>query len=145
MDIVIDSLDQKLIDLLMQDAHRTSHALAHQLNVDPSTVRRRVKKLLDEGIIHIVALPEPEKIGLSAEAVIALDVRHENVKSALRVLRDSTKVRWAAATSGRFDVMAHVWCYSINDLYQFIENELGKIEGLRNSETFICMQVEKHP
>ncbi|UCB44163.1 MAG: Lrp/AsnC ligand binding domain-containing protein [Dehalococcoidales bacterium] len=41
--------------------------------------------------------------------------------------------------------MAYVWCYSINDLYQFIETEISKIDGIRNSETFICMQVEKHP
>jgi Lrp/AsnC family transcriptional regulator for asnA, asnC and gidA len=145
MSIGIDSLDQRIIDLLMQDARQSSIDLAKQLDVDASTVRRRMKKLLDEEIIHVVALPEPERVGLTAEAVIALDVTQEHIKSALQLLRDNTRVRWAAATSGRYDVMAYVWCYSINDLYQFIENELSKIEGIRNSETFICMQVEKHP
>jgi Lrp/AsnC family transcriptional regulator for asnA, asnC and gidA len=145
MSTKIDSLDEEIINLLMQDARHTSIALANELNVDSSTVRRRIRRLLDEKVMHFVALPEPERIGLSAEAVIALNIDHENIQSALEVLRDSSKIRWAAVTSGRYDVIVYVWCYSINDLYQFIETEIAKIEGLSSSETFICMHVEKRP
>ncbi|MFC1986919.1 Lrp/AsnC family transcriptional regulator, partial [Chloroflexota bacterium] len=60
---MLDSLDRRLIDLLQQDAHQPSKVLAKQLSVSSSTVRRRVKRLIQQGIIRIIAIPKPEKIG----------------------------------------------------------------------------------
>ena len=132
-----------MIDMLMQDARRSSAVLGKELNVSSSTVRRRMKRLVEKGVANIIAVPEPSKVGLMVEAIIAMDVSHERVDAILQELRQFTQVRWVAATSGRFDVMAYVWLDSTEDLYRFIENEVGKLEGIIKSETFICLHVEK--
>ena len=142
--MTIDSLDRQLIDLLMQDARRTSEELARYLNVSSSTVRRRMKKLVDQGIVHIVAIPEPSEVGLFLEAVIALDVPHPKVVSVLEKLHSYPQIRWVAGMSGRFDIMAYVWLRSTDELHNFIL-EVGKIEGVTKTETFICLHVEKSP
>lgn len=129
--------------MLMQDARRSSNVLGKELNVSSSTVRRRMKRLVEQGVANIIAVPEPSKVGLMVEAIIAMDISHERVDEILHELRKFPQVRWVAATSGRFDVMAYVWLDSTEELYRFIENEVGKLEGIIKSETFICLHVEK--
>ena len=143
--MAIDSLDEKLINLLMQDAHKSSEVLAKQLDVSSSTVRRRLKKLVKSGIINIIAIPEPSTIGLPLEAIIAFDVDHESLNSTIEILKKQPQVRWVAATSGRFDIMVYAWFSSTDNLYYFIESEIGGLEGLKSTETFICLHVAKHP
>jgi len=143
MDTTIDSLDKRIIELLIQDTRQSSIALAKKLNVSSSTIRRRLNRLVEKGVVHIIAFPEPAKIGLAVEAIIALDVSHEKVDAILQALRKYPQVRWVAATSGRFDIMAYVWLNSTKELYKFIETEIGKLEGITKSETFICLHVEK--
>jgi len=140
----IDSLDKQLIDLLMTNARQNSDVLGKQLNLSSSTVRRRMKNLIDQGVINIVAVPESNKIGMFLEAIIALDVYHEKMDSVLKQLKKHPQVRWVAITSGRFDMLAHTWYESTEELFGFIENELGKIKGISKSETFICLHVEKN-
>jgi len=142
---MINSIDEQLINLLMQDARKSSEVLAKQLNVHSSTIRRRIKKFVEQKKIHIIALPEPKEIGLPLEAVIALDVAHDKLNSVTEALSKHPNVRWVAVTSGRFDIMAYVWLHSTNELYKFVETEIGSLEGLKNSETFICLNVSKHP
>lgn len=64
----MDSLDTQLIELLMKDANVSSTSLATQLNVSSSTVRRRMKDLLEKEIIRITAAPNLEKLGLPVVA-----------------------------------------------------------------------------
>ena len=141
--MMLDSIEEQLINLLMKDARQSSGTLAEQLQVSSSTVRRRMKRLIDQGLIHIIALPEPGKIGFSLEAVIALDVETDRLHSTMDALRKYPQVRWLAAVSGQFDIMANVWFPSTEELFKFMESEVGRMEGVKNSETFICLHVEK--
>ena len=143
--MAIDSIDEQLINLLAQDATKSSEVLAKQLNVHSSTIRRRIKKLVEQKKIHIIAIPEPSEVGLFLEAVVALDVVHDKLNIAMEALIKYPEVRWLAVTSGRFDIMAYMWFHSTNELYKFVETEVGSLEGVRNSETFICLHVAKHP
>jgi len=142
--MMLDSIDEQLINLLMKDARQSSGTLAKQLLVSSSSVRRRMKKLIDQGVIRIVALPEPGKLGLPLEAVIALDVEHDRLNSTMDALRKYPQVTWLAAVSGRFDIIAHALFPSTEELFKFMESEIGRMEEIKNSETFICLHVEKH-
>ena len=139
----IDSLDSQLIDLLMQDANISSTVLAKQLNVSSSTIRRRMKTLLEQGIIRIIASPDLTKVGLPVVAFISYEVSHEKIKSVLESLSKIPQVAWVAATSGRFNVRSVLWLGSTEELYTLIESVIGKIDGILRSETSICLQIEK--
>ena len=139
----IDLLDKQLIDLLMQNAHISSAALAKQLNVSSSTVRRRVKSLLEQGIIRIIATPDLYKLGLPVVAFISFEVSHEKIKSVLNTLSGYPQVAWMAATSGMFNVRSVWWVSSTEELYRLLESEIGKIDGITRIETSICLQIEK--
>ncbi len=140
---MIDLLDRELITLLEQDANQTSEKLADQLFVSPSTVRRRIQQLLKGGVIRIVAIPEPKQVGFPLIAVIAFQVSHEKGSSFIKTLSSREDVKFLGATTGRFDVIALMWFASTEQLFEFMQKDIGKIEGIKATETFLCLHVEK--
>ena len=142
--MAIDELDSQLIDLLMQDANVNSNTLGKQLSVHSSTVRRRVKRLLKDRIINIVASPNLSKIGLPVTAFISFEVVHDKTKSVLAELCKCSRVAWVGTTSGRFNVRTVWWVSSTEELNRIIDKEIGRIDGILRIETSICLQVAKH-
>ena len=142
---MIDSIDEHLIVELSKNARQNSKKLARTLKISPATVRRRIQRLLKDDVIAVIALVDPEKIGLGLVAVIMLNVEPKFLENAVEYLSGREEVAWLATTTGRFDIMATVQFVSIDELYAFLREELPKIEGLKNSETSICLRVRKAP
>lgn len=139
----IDSLDRKLINLLARDARQSNEQLAKQLAVNASTVSRKIKRLIQDGVIELIALPNPEKIGLPLRAIIAFDVTHDKATDFLKALASCPEIISLYSTAGRYDVIAIAWFADTEELYDFIQRKVSKLEGLRDTETFICLHVEK--
>ena len=127
---------------MQENAHQSSEALAKRLGVSSATIRRRIQTLLQKEIIRIVARPDPPKIGYAIRAVCAFDIEHEKLQPVLETLNNRPEVHWLAAVSGRFDVMAVVWTTSTDELFKQLD-EIGRIEGIKNIETFVCLHVRK--
>jgi Lrp/AsnC family transcriptional regulator for asnA, asnC and gidA len=140
---MVDSRDEKIINILVKDARQSSQKVAKRLRINSSTVRRRVNRLVHNGVMRIVAVPDPDALGYEFKAVIAFDVSHEKLNSVIEVLASQPEIKWAAATTGRFDVMALGWFTSAEALYEFLEKKVSKLEGIRDSETFICLNIKK--
>jgi len=141
--MMIDLLDRQLIALLEKDTSQSSEKLAEQLSISSSTVRRRMKDLVSRGVIRIIAIPEPKEIGLPLTAIIAFQLEHDKLNTFFKELGSRNDVKYLYATTGRFDVIALMWFSSTEQLYEFMEKEASKIEGVKTSETFVCLHVEK--
>ncbi len=139
----VDDLDRRLIKLLQTDAHRSSDVLAKKLQVSPATVRRRVRKLIKENVVRIQAVVDPEKIGLPLAVLIACDVDHEKLNSIMQFLAKQEGDKWVATCGGRFDIMARGRFASTDELSEFLINNVATIKGVKNSETFVCLDVKK--
>ena len=140
---MVDSLDMELISLLEQDAMQTSDTLAEQLSSSPSTIRRRMGELIKRGAIRIVAIPDPKQIGLSLTVIVAFGVSHDKLDSFFKTLGQRKDVKCLFASSGRYDAIALMWFSSTEQLYKFIEKDIPKIDGIKSTETFVCLHVEK--
>ena len=140
---MVDQFDKELISLLEQDAKQSSEKLAEQLSASPSTVRRRMSELIKRGVIRIVAIPDSKQIGAPLVAVIAFQVFHEKLNSFLQAFGNRKDVKCLYVTSGRFDAIALMWFSSTEQLYDFMEREIAKIEGVKATETFVCLHTEK--
>ena len=138
-----DSTTERLIQILMQDAWQSSLSLSKQLHLSPITVRRRIAKLLEKGIIRIVAVTNPPEGAPSFVAIIAIDVIQNKIKEVIQQLANRPEVVWCSPTTGRFDILTMVRFASNEDLYKFIQDELPTIEGIKDSETFICLHMKR--
>ncbi len=139
----MDNLDKQIVSLLQQDARQSSQNLSKQLHVSSATIRRRLKNLLQNGTIRIVAAIDPAKVGYSLRALVAFDVEHSELKTVTDKLAEHPDVKWVATTTGRFDVMAFVALTSPEELSEFMQGEITRIKGVKDTETFICLTVKK--
>ncbi len=128
---------------LSKDARQSSEAPARRLNVSPATIRRRLRKLLESGMLRIVAVVDPNKVGLNVIAIIAFDVAHDRLELAAHILAARPEVKWAKTTTGRFDILALARFRSTDEVSDFLQRELTGIEGLKDSEPFICLREYK--
>ncbi len=139
----VDALNKRLIKLLQDDARRSGDVLAKELGVSSATVRRRIRVLIKDDVMRIQAVLAPDKVGLPLAVVIAFDVAHDKLDSVMEFLADRPEVKWLSSCTGRFDIMAVAWFGSTEELSEFVQKQLVKLEGVRDSETFVCLQVKK--
>ncbi len=140
---MVDRLGKQLIGLLEEDARQSSEALAKKLGVSSATIRRRLSRLIQSGVIRIVALSDPRKVGLPLAAIIAFDVAHDKLDDVMQQLTARPEVVWASTTTGRYDIIVSMHFPSTDELYDFMQREVPKLEGIKDSETFVCLRVTK--
>lgn len=74
----LDAVDLRLLDQLQKDASLSNQALAAKVHVSPATCLRRVKRLVDEGLIERqVAILSPARIGHGLTAIIEITLDHQ--------------------------------------------------------------------
>ena len=136
----IDPIDEKLIKLLQFDARQSSEVLAKQLIVSPTTVRSRIRKLLANGTIRIVAVTDPRMWGPYLFAFLAINVEINELDSVVEALSNLKEVVNILITTGRFDIMTLVRTASVEDLSHFMRNDVAKIKGIKSIEIMIYME-----
>ena len=140
---ILDSIDEQLARLLGENARQSSETLAKQLNVSSATVRRRLRRLIQDDVINIVAVADPIKLGFPVAVVLTLNVAHDKLETCIEALAKRPEIRWVSAITGRFDIIALGRLHSNNDLSEFMTKVLAQMEGLKDSETFLCLDVKK--
>ena len=122
---MIDEIDQKLIEMLMSNSRQSSRVLADKLGLDASTVRRRVKKLVENGVVFYSVVPNPEVLGFPVRAVVTLDIAPGKVNETIEILSEIKEVKWISPTIGRCDAILFAWFSSNEVISDFIENRIG--------------------
>jgi len=138
-----DSVDLKIVQLLGKDARQSSEALAKKLNLSAATVRRRLRKMINNDLVRIVGVVEPVNFGFPLLAVITLDIEQNKLETALEEFAAQPEVRFASTITGRYDLLLVGRFRSNEDFSDFVKNKLAKVKGIKNSETFICLEVKK--
>ena len=138
-----DSIDEQLVRLLAQDGRQSSEMLAKGLNLSSATVRRRLRKLIRDDVLRIVGVVDPYKFGFAVAVIISLDVTHDKLGLAMEALGERPEIKWVSTTTGRFDILAMARFRSNNGLAEFMTEVLAKLEGVKDSETFLCLDVKK--
>lgn len=138
-----DSLDMQLIQLLAVDARQSSEELSKKLGVSSATIRRRLRHLFESNTIQVVAVVNARKIGLPLAVVIALDVIPDKLEQVAHILASQLPIRWVSTTTGRFDILALARFHSSEELSEFIEKTIAEMEGIRNSEMFVCLREKR--
>ena len=133
----MDKLDTKIIEILQKDGRAPNAMIARDVGVSEGTVRRRLKQLVKNKYIKVVAIPDPQKMGYSSEALIGIRVDPDKVDQVCTVLNDLNETNWMAVTTGSFDIFVWVTLRSAEALGVFLRATIGTIPGVRSTETFV--------
>ncbi len=136
-----DELDWKIIDIL-RVGNETNNTLARELNISEGTVRQRIKKLKESGILNVRGLINPEILSNQQLAIIAVNVARsallEEKASEIVALENVLNV---SMTSGRFDLLVEVLIDSNKGLVKFLTEELSTVENITTTESFLMLKT----
>lgn len=139
----MDDIDRKVIASLREDG-RASHAqLGRELGLSEGTARRRLNKLLDDKIIRVTAVPDPERLGYHTSAFIGLQVDPSRIESVADQLAAFPEAEHVSITTGSYDIFIWVNLASSEALASFLHHRVGLIEGVRHTETFMSLETRK--
>lgn len=138
-----DELDRQVIRLLRADGRRSNREIARRLDVPEATIRYRVRRLIESGILKITASVDPEHLGYALTAIISVQVEPERIGDAAESVAAMPEVMWAAITAGAHDVMLMASFRNQEEMFNFLTNRLARIPGTLRTETSVALRVLK--
>ncbi|MHA1943730.1 MAG: Lrp/AsnC family transcriptional regulator [Candidatus Thorarchaeota archaeon] len=140
----LDPIDSQIITMLQKDGRRSFSEIADAVGRTEVTIRRRVKKLQDEGYIkRFTVVLDPLKIGRKIRAVIRVKTAMREAKEISKKLRSFDQVDEAYYLDGACGLMMMVTVDDLTELKTFLETRLGGLTGVGDAETCIVLEEIK--
>ncbi|MBQ8128180.1 MAG: Lrp/AsnC family transcriptional regulator [Prevotella sp.] len=144
----LDQTDLRILRTLQNDAKLTTKELAAAVNLTPTPVFERLKRLERQGFIRrYVAVLDAEKLGQGLIVFCHVKLRHMNRDIASdfeRRIKEIAEVTECYNTSGNFDYLLKVHARDMKQYQEFVLNKLGAIESLGSLESTFVMSEVKH-
>jgi Lrp/AsnC family transcriptional regulator for asnA, asnC and gidA len=142
----LDPIDQAIIRELQDDGRKSFSEIAEKVKRTEVTIRRRVKKLKDEGYIKkFTVVLDPMKIGKRIRAVIRVKTAMKEATNISKKLQQFEEVNEAYFLDGACGLIMMVTVDDLMQLKQFLEKRLGVIPGVGDAETCIVLEEIKPP
>ncbi len=133
-----DDFDWQIIKLLNDDGRMPSAEIARILgDVSARTVTNRINALTENGIINIRAVVDPEAVGYGVMADVFVEVEPGLVREVAELAAQFPQSSYVACSTGECDVSISLRVRSIEELFEFVTDKLGKIPGVRRTQSFI--------
>jgi Lrp/AsnC family transcriptional regulator for asnA, asnC and gidA len=139
----LDPLDCKMIGLLQQDGRMSNTAMAQALGISEYTVRTRLKRIIESGIIRIVARANPIDLGFAFSGNLKIHIDLKMTRHVLDKLSEIDDLTWVALTTGSTDLDVDFAVRSMNELKTLIFDKISNIEGVLSTETSLMVDLIK--
>lgn len=133
-----DCTDWEIITLLNEDGRMPSTEIARRLgNVSARTVTNRIKSLTELGVINVRAVVNPEAVGYNVMADVFIEVEPGRVREIARKTAEFPEVTYVACATGATDVSISLRVRSIEELFDFVSEKIGKIPGVTRTQSYL--------
>jgi len=139
----IDYVDSKMITLLQKDGRISNIDMAKQLGISEATVRNRLKSLIDEGFLQIVAVSNPFKLGFEITGDLYIHVDMKKVDHVIDELKKIKALWYIVVTTGDNNINAEFVVKTLEDLNDLVYNRISHIDGVIRVETSVIMKYVK--
>jgi Lrp/AsnC family transcriptional regulator, regulator for asnA, asnC and gidA len=138
----LDDVSKAIIEKLQQDG-RTSYAgIGKAVGLSETAVRLRVQRLIDAGVMQIVAVTDPVQLGFARQALIGIRCTGDTSKLAAQ-LAAIPAIDYVVQTAGSFDVIVEVVCKDDNDLLDLLNTKIRALRGVTTTETLVYLKLVK--
>lgn len=143
IDNVMDDVDSAIVSLLQYDGRLPFTEIASRLGLSEGTVRRRVKRMTESGVMQIVAIVEPKPLGWNAAGMVGVIVRSGQVDEVAHLIGQFPEVTYLFMAAGEFDLFVEVYCKDREHFVAFLSGKLQKIPGVERTRTFPILKMYK--
>jgi Lrp/AsnC family transcriptional regulator for asnA, asnC and gidA len=138
----LSDLDKGIIEHLQQDGRRAFTQIAAALGVSEAAVRARTNRLIEKGILQVVGVADPGKLGFQ-QALIGIRCEPGRLLEVADALTALAEVDYVVITAGRFDILIETVSEDNEGLLTFLNDRLQRIGGVRDTETFTYLRLVK--
>jgi Lrp/AsnC family transcriptional regulator, regulator for asnA, asnC and gidA len=138
----VDEVGKRLIEELQQDGRRSYAALAKTVGLSEAAVRQRVQRMVDTGLMQVVAVTDPLQVGFHRQAMIGLRVEGDLVRVADELAKVD-EVDYVVITAGSFDILLELVCEDDDHLLRVLSERIRVLPGVRDTETFVYLKLAK--
>lgn len=138
----IDEIDRRIIAELQADGRRPYTQIAPAVGLSEAAVRQRVQRLLDSGVMQIVAVTDPRVLGFERQAMVGLRVEGDSRKVA-DALAAMPEVEYVVLTAGALDVLAEVVVEDDERLIELLNEKIRTLPGVLATETTVYLRIHK--
>jgi Lrp/AsnC family transcriptional regulator for asnA, asnC and gidA len=133
-----DQTDWQIIALLNQDGRMSSAEISRQLgDVSPRTVTNRIDLLIENGIINIRAILNPDSLGYYVLADVFIQTEPGFLRQVAHQVATYPQISYVACATGDTDIIISVRAQDLQELYYFVSETVGKIPGVRHTKTYL--------
>lgn len=138
----LDDTDKAIIRALQIDGRAPYSKLGPAVGLSQAAVRQRVQRLVDRGVMQVVAVTDPATLGFAVQAMVAVSITGDvrKVADAVGKLRE---VEYVVITAGRFDLLVEVVCTDQSHLLDLVNDRLRAIKGVTSTEVFTYLSLVK--
>ena len=136
-------IDLWLIERLLENGRLGPRQLAAAGSISEVSVRRHLKRLLEDKVITVRALVSPDKIGFPAVAICGLKVDLPKVRNVTAKLASHNQINYVTSCAGLFDIFFTGMFTSNREIAVLLQQFVAQLDGVRETQTFVCIQGEQ--
>ena len=140
--IQLDDVSKAIVEELQQDGRKSYAAIGKVVGLSEAAVRQRVQRLIDSGVMQVVAVTDPLELGFARQAMIGIKATGE-LEPIADKLAAMEEVDYVVIAAGSFDLLAEVVCESDEHLLELVSDRIRNIEGVAGTETFMYLKLVK--
>ena len=138
----MDKTDQKILSELSKDSSISIPKLAEKINVNSSVVYSRIKRLVKKKLIERFTIQVNNKeLGYSVKSLTGINMDSKQRDNVIQELFKIPSVSEVSEVTGRFDILVTMYAENLNEMYRIVSDNIGKIDGIIGSESFIEMKT----
>jgi Lrp/AsnC family transcriptional regulator for asnA, asnC and gidA len=138
----LDDVSKAIIEQLQEDGRRPYATIGRAVGLSEAAVRQRVQRLLESGVMQIVAVTDPLTVGFTRAAMIGIRVDGD-MEVAAEHLEAMPEVDYVVITAGAYDLLVEVVCEDDDHLLDVINKRIRAIPGVRHTESFVYLKLRK--
>jgi Lrp/AsnC family transcriptional regulator for asnA, asnC and gidA len=139
---VLDDVSKAIIEQLQDDGRRSYGAIGQAVGLSEAAVRQRVQRLIDGGVMQIVAVTDPMQVGFPRAAMIGISVTG-NLDAAAAAIENLPEVNYLVICAGSFDILAEVVAEDDDHLLRVLNDSIRSVPGVTRTETFVYLKLRK--
>jgi Lrp/AsnC family transcriptional regulator for asnA, asnC and gidA len=139
----LDRVDRQMVSLLQKDGRMPIVAIAKELGVSETTARSRLKRLLADDVIKVVAVSNPIRLGFEIIGNIKLSIDLKKKDAILQALKNIDALNYVALTTGGNDIDIEFIAGSLSEFKTLVFERISQIDGVNSVETSLIVEIIK--
>ena len=138
-----DNIDLKILSELSNDSSISVPHLSKKINVNSSVVYSRIKRLVKRKLIERFTIEINNKeLGYAVKSLTGINMDSKKRDNIIEELFNVREVREISEVTGRFDILVTMHAKNLEDMHKLVSEQIGKIQGIVSSESFIEMKTQ---